>query len=65
MTFKQDGDYFGSYNNPNIRRRELMRHSLRDADAVSSLRCGRIAVVQAGPRLSTEDTAGSRLIPTA
>ena len=34
MTFKQDGDYFGSYNNPNVRRRELMRHSLRDADAV-------------------------------
>ena len=33
MTFKQDGDYFGSYNNPNVRRRELMRHSLRDADA--------------------------------
>ena len=36
MTFKQDGDYFGSYNNPNIRRRELMRHSPRDADAVPS-----------------------------
>ncbi len=34
MTFKQDGDYFGSYNNPNVRRRELMRHSKRDADAV-------------------------------
>jgi len=33
MTFKQDGDYFGSYSNPNVRRRELMRHSLRDADA--------------------------------
>lgn len=33
MTFKQDGDYFGSYSQPNIRRRELMRHSLRDADA--------------------------------
>jgi phytoene dehydrogenase-like protein len=33
MTFKQDGDYFGSYQNPNIRRRELMRHSIRDADA--------------------------------
>lgn len=32
-TFKQDGDFFGSYSNPNIRRRELMRHSLRDADA--------------------------------
>ena len=34
MTFKEDGDYFGSYYNPNIRRRELMRHSMRDADAV-------------------------------
>ena len=33
MTFKQDGDYFGSYSDPNIRRRELMRHSQRDADA--------------------------------
>jgi len=33
MTFKQDGDYFGSYTQPNIRRRELMRHSKRDADA--------------------------------
>ncbi|MCP4302676.1 MAG: NAD(P)/FAD-dependent oxidoreductase [Gammaproteobacteria bacterium] len=33
MTFKQDGDYFGSYHDPNIRRRELMRHSMRDADA--------------------------------
>lgn len=32
-TFKQDGDFFGSYANPNVRRRELMRHSLRDADA--------------------------------
>lgn len=33
MTFKQNGDYFGSYYNPNVRRRELMRHSVRDADA--------------------------------
>ncbi|HZW59490.1 MAG TPA: NAD(P)/FAD-dependent oxidoreductase [Woeseiaceae bacterium] len=33
MTFKQNGDYFGSYTQPNVRRRELMRHSLRDADA--------------------------------
>ena len=32
-TFKQDGDYFGSYSQANIRRRELMRHSQRDADA--------------------------------
>ena len=33
MTFTQDGDYFGSYSEPNVRRRELMRHSPRDADA--------------------------------
>ncbi len=33
MTFKQDGDYFGSYRNPHVRRRELQRHSKRDADA--------------------------------
>ncbi|MEM8814345.1 MAG: NAD(P)/FAD-dependent oxidoreductase [Pseudomonadota bacterium] len=33
MTFKQDGDFFGSYQNPHIRRRELRRHSRRDADA--------------------------------
>ena len=33
MTFKSDGDYFGSYSQANIRRRELMRLSLRDADA--------------------------------
>jgi len=33
MTFKQNGDYFGSYSQPHIRRRELKRHSLRDADA--------------------------------
>jgi phytoene dehydrogenase-like protein len=33
MTFKEDGDFFGSYQNPHIRRRELMRHSPRDADA--------------------------------
>jgi phytoene dehydrogenase-like protein len=33
MTFKQDGDFFGSYSNPHTRRRELMRHSPRDADA--------------------------------
>jgi len=32
-TFKQDGDFFGSYSNPNVRRREMMRHSPRDADA--------------------------------
>ncbi len=33
MTFKRNGDYFGSYSNPAIRRRELRRHSPRDADA--------------------------------
>ena len=33
MTFKENGDYFGSYHEPNVRRRELMRHSERDADA--------------------------------
>ncbi|MEM9386540.1 MAG: NAD(P)/FAD-dependent oxidoreductase [Pseudomonadota bacterium] len=33
MTFKRDGDYFGSYQHPAIRRRELRRHSPRDADA--------------------------------
>ena len=33
MTFKQDGDFFGSYYQPNVRRRELRRHSERDADA--------------------------------
>ncbi|MEX0706717.1 MAG: NAD(P)/FAD-dependent oxidoreductase [Woeseia sp.] len=33
MTFRQDGDFFGSYSDPHVRRRELMRHSLRDADA--------------------------------
>ena len=33
MTFKQDGDFFGSYYQPSIRRRELRRHSERDADA--------------------------------
>jgi phytoene dehydrogenase-like protein len=33
VTFKQDGDYFGSYHQPAIRRREIARHSKRDADA--------------------------------
>lgn len=32
-TFKQDGDYFGSYHQPTVRRREIARHSKRDADA--------------------------------
>jgi phytoene dehydrogenase-like protein len=32
-TFKQDGDYFGSYHQPSVRRREIARHSKRDADA--------------------------------
>lgn len=34
VTFKQDGDFFGSYQNPHSHRREMMRHSARDADAV-------------------------------
>ena len=33
VTFKQDGDYFGSYHQPTVRRREIARHSKRDADA--------------------------------
>ncbi len=33
MTFKQNGDYFGSYHQPTVRRREIARHSKRDADA--------------------------------
>jgi len=32
-TFKQNGDYFGSYHQPTVRRREIARHSKRDADA--------------------------------
>lgn len=32
-TFTQDGDYFGSYHQPTVRRREIARHSKRDADA--------------------------------
>jgi len=32
-TFKQDGDYFGSYHQTTVRRREIARHSIRDADA--------------------------------
>lgn len=32
-TFKQNGDYFGSYHQPAVRRREIARHSKRDADA--------------------------------
>jgi phytoene dehydrogenase-like protein len=32
-TFKQDGDYFGSYHQSTVRRREIARHSQRDADA--------------------------------
>ena len=34
-TFKQDGDYFGSYHQPTVRRREIARHSKRDADATA------------------------------
>lgn len=32
-TFKQDGDYFGSYHQSTVKRREIARHSKRDADA--------------------------------
>ena len=32
-TFKQNGDYFGSYHQSAVRRREISRHSKRDADA--------------------------------
>ncbi len=32
-TFKQNGDYFGNYHQPSVRRREIARHSKRDADA--------------------------------
>ena len=32
-TFLQGGDYFGSYHQPTVRRREIIRHSQRDADA--------------------------------
>lgn len=32
-TFKQNGDYFGSYHQGPVRRREISRHSKRDADA--------------------------------
>jgi len=33
VTFKKNGDYFGSYHQPAVRRREIARHSKRDADA--------------------------------
>jgi phytoene dehydrogenase-like protein len=33
ITFKQDGDYYGNYHQPTVRRREIARHSKRDADA--------------------------------
>jgi phytoene dehydrogenase-like protein len=32
-TFKQNGDYFGNYHQPTVKRREIARHSKRDADA--------------------------------
>lgn len=32
-TFRQNGDYFGSYHQGPVRRREIARHSMRDADA--------------------------------
>lgn len=34
VTFKQNGDYYGNYHHPSVRRREISRHSKRDADAV-------------------------------
>ena len=34
VTFKQDGDYYGNYHHHQVRRREIARHSKRDADAV-------------------------------
>ncbi len=33
VTFSQNGDYFGSYHQSDIKRREIARHSQRDADA--------------------------------
>ena len=33
VTFKQNGDYLGSYHQPTVWRREVARHSKRDADA--------------------------------
>jgi len=33
-TFMQNGDYYGNYHHHEIRRREIARHSQRDADAV-------------------------------
>ena len=33
VSFKQDGDYLGSYHQPTLWRREVARHSKRDADA--------------------------------
>lgn len=32
-TFRQNGDYFGSYHQSAVRRREIARHSIKDADA--------------------------------
>lgn len=32
-TFMQNGDYFGSHHQPTVKRREIARHSRRDADA--------------------------------
>ncbi len=34
VTFMQNGDYYGNYHHHEIRRREIARHSQRDADAV-------------------------------
>ena len=34
VTFMQNGDYYGNYHHHEVRRREIARHSPRDADAV-------------------------------
>ncbi len=34
VTFKQNGDYYGNYHQHDVRRREVRRHSKRDADAM-------------------------------
>lgn len=33
ITFMQNGDYYGNYHQPAVKRREIARHSKRDADA--------------------------------
>lgn len=34
ITFMQNGDYYGNYHQPAVKRREIARHSKRDADAI-------------------------------